>query len=280
MDALPKARLARPDRAAAAAGLTERQRAEALARFYDLDVLDVSYDAELYQRLAHESGGPVLELAVGSGRLAIPLAMAGHRVVGVDHDGAMLERAWARWDLVRGPIERERLSLHEGDFTAFRTSERFTMVFIAVNTFLLAEDDQARVALLRAMREQLRPGGIAVVEFSTPGDDELADFDGRLQVEWLRHEPESGDLVAKLVSARHDAEASSVTLCQVFEWTPAHGGPLARVTRTDTLHLVSATHLADLALGSGYDSVDLWGDHLSIPYSSGSHRAILVARLV
>ena len=139
---------------------------------------------------------------------------------------AMLERAWARWDLVRGPVERERLSLHEGDFTAFRTSERFDLVFIAVNTFLLAEDDSARLALLRAMREQLRPGGIAVIEVSTPDDDELADFDGRLQLEWLRHEPESGDLVAKLVSARHDAEASSVTLCQVFEWTPAHGGPL------------------------------------------------------
>jgi SAM-dependent methyltransferase len=280
MHAPPKTRPARHDRAAGAAGLTERQRGEALARFYDLDVLDLSYDAELYQQLAHGSGGPILELAVGSGRLAIPLALAGHRVLGVDHDAAMLERAWARWDLVRGPIERERLSLHEGDFTAFRASECFAMVFIAVNTFLLAEDDQARVALLQAMREQLQPGGFAVIEVSTPDDDELADFDGRLQLEWLRHEPESGDLVAKLVSARHDTEHSSVSLCQVFEWTPAHGGPLARVTRTDTLHLVVATRLADLALESGYDRVDLWGDHLSIPYGSGSHRAILVARLV
>ncbi len=119
--------------------------------------------------------------------------------------GAMLDRAWARWDLVRGPVERERLSLYEDDFTAFRASERFAMVFIAVNTFLLTDDDPARVALLRAMREQLQPGGIAVIEVSTPGDDELADFDGRLQLEWLRHEPASGDLVAKLVSARHDA---------------------------------------------------------------------------
>lgn len=280
MHAPTKARPARHDRAVGAAGLTERQRGEALARFYDLDVLDVSYDAELYQRLAHGSGGPILELAVGSGRLAIPLAMAGHRVVGVDHDAAMLERAWAHWDLVRGPVERERLSLHEGDFTAFRAGERFAMVFIAVNTFLLAEDDQARMALLGAMREQLQPGGFAVIEVSTPDDEDLADYDGRLQLEWLRHEPESGDLVAKLVSARHDTEHSSVSLCQVFEWTPAHGGPLARVTRTDTLHLVSATRLTDLALQSGYDSVDLWGDHLSIPYGSGSHRAILVARLV
>jgi SAM-dependent methyltransferase len=108
-------------------------------------VLDVSYDAELYLRLAHQAGGAVLELAVGSGRLAIPLALAGHRVVGVDHDSAMLERARAAWQRSRGPVERERLSVHEGDFMSFRCAERFSLAFIAVNTFLLAEDDAARL---------------------------------------------------------------------------------------------------------------------------------------
>lgn len=260
--------------------LTERQAADILARFYDLDVLDVAYDADLYQRLAHEAGESVLELAVGSGRLAIPLALAGHRVVGVDHDAAMLERASARWNSVRGAIERERLSLHEDDFTSFRADERFDLVFIAVNTFLLAEDDSARLSLLRAMREQLRPGGVAVLEVSTPDEDELASFDGRVQLEWLRHEPESGDLVAKMASARYDPDVESVQLCQIFEWTPAYGGSVSRATRTDVLHLVPAVRLVDLTRQSGFGEVDLWGDHLAMPYGSRSHRAIIVARLV
>jgi len=123
------------------AGLDESQQAQALARFYDLDVLDVSYDAELYLRLAHQAGGAVLELAVGSGRLAIPLALAGHRVLGVDHDAAMLERARDAWERARGPVERDRLSLHEADFMSFRCADRFSLAFIAVNTFLLAADD-------------------------------------------------------------------------------------------------------------------------------------------
>jgi SAM-dependent methyltransferase len=260
--------------------LTARQRAVVLARFYDLDVLDVAYDAELYLHLAREAGGPVLELAVGSGRLAVPLALAGHRVVGVDHDAAMLERARARWDEVRGPIERERLSLHQADLAAFRSAETFSMAFIAVNTFLLAQDDDARRAVLCAMREHLRPRGVAVVEVSTPDDEELATFDGRLQLEWLREDPETGDSVAKLASARHDPESGCVTLHQIFEWTPRNGGTLRRVTRTDSLHLVAAERLAGLARESGFDEVDIWGDHLSIPYGPGSHRAILVARLL
>jgi hypothetical protein len=119
-----------------------------------------------------------------------------------------------------------------------------------------------------------------VVEVSTPGEDELASFDGRLQLEWLRHEPESGDLVAKMASARYDPDTASVSLCQVFEWTPAFGGSLSRVTRTDVLHLVPATRLVDLARQAGFGEVDLWGDHLSIPYGSRSHRAIVVARLL
>ncbi len=268
------------DPATAATGLTERRRAETLARFYDLDVLDVSYDAELYQRLAHDAGESVLELAVGSGRLAIPLALAGHRVVGVDHDAAMLARARTRWRSVRGPIGHDRLNLHVGDLASFRHPQRFDMVFIAVNTFLLAKDDAARLAVLAAMHDQLRPGGVAAVEVSTPDEDELASFDGRLQLEWLRHDPESGDLVAKLASARHDPDASAVSLCQIYEWTPSHGGPLSRVARTDTLHLVSAARLVDLATEAGFGDVVVWGDHLSIPYGPGSHRAILVARLL
>jgi hypothetical protein len=161
-----------------------------------------------------------------------------------------------------------------------RLPERFGMAFIAVNTFLLAEDDAARLALLAVMRDHLQQGGLAVVEVSTPDRRELSTFDGRLQLEWLRHDPESGDLVAKLASARHDPGSGSLSLCQIFEWTPPHGGPLWRVSRTDTLHLVSAARLGELAAEAGFGSVDLWGDHLSIPYGSRSHRVILVARLV
>jgi SAM-dependent methyltransferase len=262
------------------AGLTERARAQALARFYDLDVRDVSYDAEIYLRLAREAGEAVLELGVGSGRLAIPLALAGHRVTGVDHDGAMLERARTAWAAARGPIERDRLRVHQRDLRRFRSSDRFAMTFMAVNTFLLAEDDAARSAILGVMKTHLKPGGVAVVEASTPDEAELSSFDGRLQLEWLRHDPETGDEVTKLISARHEPDAGSVTLCQVFEWTPAHGGPLSRVSRTDTLHLVTARDLGRLAREAGFGSVDVWGDHLLTPHGPGSHRAILVARLV
>jgi SAM-dependent methyltransferase len=261
-------------------GLSPEEAATRLARYYDLDTIDVVYDAELYQELAHGGGGPVLELGTGSGRLAIPLALAGHRVVGVDHDVAMLERGRAAWANVRGSLPADRMEFREGDFGSIRSDERFGLAFLAVNTFLLAQDDRERSDILETMRAHLQPGGTAAIELTTPDEALLGEYDGRLHHEWLRADPETGDTVSKHISARYEPEAETVRLTQIYEWTPAHGGPLWRVAKEDVLHLVEPDRLAELARQAGFGAVDLRGDHLASPYGVGSHRLILVARLV
>lgn len=256
------------------------ERAERLARYYDLDFLDVSYDAELYQQLAHETGGPVLELGVGSGRLGIPLALAGHEVVGIDAEPAMLERARIRWQELRGDADPDRLQLERADFATFSSRRRFGLALMAVNTFLLAAGDGERLAILATMRRHLRDDGVAAIEVGTPDEAELDRYDRRLQLEWLREDPETDDEVSKSISAHHDPDEGTLELTQVYEWTPRAGGPLGRVTTTDVLHLLPAQHLRELALEAGFASAALWGDHLLTPYDVGSQRAILVARLV
>ena len=62
--------------------------AAALARLYDLDLLEDPGDVDLYLALAARTGGPILEIAAGSGRLALPLARAGYEVTLVDIDPA------------------------------------------------------------------------------------------------------------------------------------------------------------------------------------------------
>ena len=56
--------------------------ADALARFYDLDLEDDPGDLDMYLAFAAASGGSILELMAGSGRIAVPLAAAGHKVTG------------------------------------------------------------------------------------------------------------------------------------------------------------------------------------------------------
>src|ERR671912_98833 len=98
--------------------------AAALARYYDLDLQDDPGDLDLYLALAARTEGPVLELAVGSGRVAVPLAEAGFEVVGVDNDAAMLERA-----RVRGG---DALQLVESDLLEADLGARFGLAILAL----------------------------------------------------------------------------------------------------------------------------------------------------
>src|ERR1035437_7071871 len=88
--------------------------AAALARLYDGDVLDYQDDLDLYLALAARTGGPILELGSGSGRLAVPLAEAGYEVTAVDLDGAMLDRVRARAQHA-GRTSADRVKVIEAD---------------------------------------------------------------------------------------------------------------------------------------------------------------------
>ena len=259
--------------------MVDRTRAGDLARYYDLDLEDDPGDVDLYRAVLTGVDGPVLELAAGSGRLAIPLALAGARVVALDNDAAMLDRARTRWAAERGRRAAERLRTVEADLTTARLDERFGLVFIGLNSLLLL-DLEAQAAAFRTMAAHLRPDGLAVVDVLLPDAADLALYDGRLLLEWVRTDPATGEVVTKMTSARHDAATATVELAQIFESSDPGGGPTRRVLRQDTLRLVTARELVLLAGAAGLAVDQLAGDHQLTPIGPGSERAVLLARLV
>jgi SAM-dependent methyltransferase len=249
--------------------------AAALARLYDLDLVDDPGDLDLYLALADRADGPILELAVGTGRLAIPLAEAGHLVTGVDLDPAMLDRARQR---ARGNAGEDRLTLVEADIVGLRLPDagRFGLAFIALNSLLVLPTRAAQRAALRALADHLGPGGLAVVDVWLPDAEDLARFDGRIMLEWPRLEPETGAIVTKAASAQHDAATASVTLTTIFE-EGGQGGPARRWVRRDRLRLVSADELRSFAEEAGLVVEMLAGGYDMGPMGPGSDRAILLA---
>jgi len=249
--------------------------AAALARLYDLDLVDDPGDLDLYLALADRAEGPVLELAVGTGRLAIPLAEAGHLVTGVDLDPAMLDRARRR---SRGTAGADRLTLVEADLVGLRLPDagRFGLAFIALNSLLVLPTRAAQRAAVRALADHLAPGGLAVVDIWLPDADDLARFDGRIMLEWPRLDPETGAIVTKVGSAQHDAATASVTLTTIFE-EGGQGGPTQRWVRRDRLRLVSADELREFAEAAGLTVELLAGGYDLGPMGPASERAVLVA---
>ena len=258
--------LDRPDPATAAA----------LARLYDLDLADDPGDFELYQALARRANGRVLELAVGSGRLAVPLAAAGHRVTGVDIDPAMLDRARAR--AVRSELPAGALELVEADIVglALPGGAAFGFAYLALNSLMTLPTRAAQQAAVRALAEHLVPGGIAAVDVWLPDADDLARYDGRVMLEWPRHDPETGTLITKSGSALYDAATGTVALTAIFE-EGVQGEAPARWVRHDRLRLVSADELAAFAETVGLRVETLAGGYDLEPLGPGSERALLVA---
>ena len=251
---------------------------EALARLYDLDLAQDPGDVDLYLALAARTDRPVIELAVGTGRVAVPLAAAGHTVTGIDRDDAMLARARAR-AAAEGPEVAARLELVRRDLFALlpRGAGEFGLAILALNSILVLGGRRAQRDAMDVLAGLLAPGGIAVVDAWQPLGEDLGRYDGRLSLEWLRRDPDTGRDVTKLAAAWFDAASRAITLTTIFE-EGAPGGPAARWTRVDAMHLVSGEELRADAEDAGLEVEVVAGDYDLSPLGPGADRAILVAR--
>ena len=157
---------------------------DALARLYDLDLLDDPGDLDLWLALAEKAGGPILELMAGTGRLAVPLAEAGFAVTAVDLDPAMLRRAALRAAAADEDVQ-ERLALVLGDVVGLELpgAATFRLAFVALNSMLLLRTREAQRAAWSALAAHLAPGGLAAIDAWLPDAADLARYDGRLHLE-------------------------------------------------------------------------------------------------
>jgi SAM-dependent methyltransferase len=252
--------------------------AAALARLYDLDLSEDPGDLDLLLALAARSGGPVLELAVGSGRLAIPLASEGFEVTGVDLDQAMLARARRLADAAGTSVAR-RIRLVEGDARTVRLPEAgaFGFAFIPLNSIFVMGSRADQAAAVLTLAAHLAPGGVALVDAWQPEAEDLARYDGRLVLEWVRTDPETGFEVSKTGSAIYDGASSSVRLTTIFEEGRPGEAP-TRWIRSDRLRLVSADDLVEMVEAAGLEVETVAGDYDLGDVGPGAERAIVVAR--
>jgi len=252
--------------------------AEAFARLYDLDLAADPGDLDLYLALAARTGGPVLELAVGSGRIAVPLASAGHEVTGVDLDPAMLARARLAADAAGAAVAR-RVRLVEDDARTVRLPERgaFRLAILPLNSIFLMGGRADQLAAVATLAAHLAPGGLAVLDAWLPDADDLARYDGRQILEWVRDDPETGRTVTKSGSATFEPGSGIVRLTTIFE-EGRQGEPPVRWVRSDRLRLVGAGELVSFAESAGLVVESLAGDYELGPLDADAERVVLVAR--
>lgn len=179
---------------------------EPFARLYDRLAAHMTEDVAFYVELAREASGPVVELAVGNGRVAIPVAReTGREVLGIDLEPAMLEQARERADAAG--VE---LDLREGDMRELALDEPAALVYCPFRSLghLPTWADRRRV--FERVYESLRPGGRFAWNFFVFDARIAAENDGqwenrsgvRQRVDHARHDNridltlESGDAIS------------------------------------------------------------------------------------
>jgi SAM-dependent methyltransferase len=151
-----------------------------LGPVYDAWCRSVTEDLDFYVDLAVESGGPVLELGVGSGRVAVPTALAGVDVVGVDSSPTMLELAQAR----ARPHEIA-LRLVEADMRTLPDLGRFALVTVPFRALLHLRSDAERARLFRTIADRLTPSGVLAFDVFHPSVVDMTETHRR----WIEREP-------------------------------------------------------------------------------------------
>lgn len=156
---------------------------DAIAGLYDPWSRSVTEDVDFYVAEARKAGGPVVELGVGTGRIAVPTAQRGVRVIGVDSSQGMLEvcRRRAEEAGVAGLVD-----LRLGDLRRPPVDERVRLVTAPFRSLLHLRTDEERLAALRAARGLLERDGRLVFDVFAPSSDDVEETHGR----WLEREPE------------------------------------------------------------------------------------------
>jgi SAM-dependent methyltransferase len=221
-------------------------------------ISDVDATVADLARLAGD--GPVLELGVGTGRLAVPLAQRAPRVtvVGVDSSDAMLDRLRAR-------PQPPNLVARCGDMVDGLPGGPFSLAFVAYNTIfnLLTEDRQR--ACFAAVAERLAPGGRFVIEAFVP-DEPPRDGD-RVEIRTL-----AADRVVLSIS-RHDALTQRAD-GQFVELTETGGVRL----RPWSIRYASPVELDRMALAAGLAVEHRWEAFGGVPFGASSSRHVTVYR--
>jgi SAM-dependent methyltransferase len=153
---------------------------DAIAELYDPWSASVVEDVAFYLEEARRSGGPVLELGVGTGRIAVPIAAERIRVIGIDSSRGMLEVC-----AQRAALAGVELDLRVGDLRKPPVAERVPLVICPFRSLLHMHTDEDRLAVLAAAHDLLVPGGRFVFDVFAPDATDIAQTHDR----WLEREP-------------------------------------------------------------------------------------------
>ncbi len=253
------------------------------AATYDVKYGEFTEDIPFYVEEARRAEPPVLELACGTGRVLIPVAQAGVRVVGLDASPAMVQEC--RHKVAELPEEvQARITLVEADMRDFAFDERFGLVYCPFRAFLHLMTTEDQIAALRNIHAHLRDGGRFVLNFFNPNPAHIAEGASRgrglakIGKEFIH--PESGNRIIEWSTLGHDPVEQRVEMYFIHDEVDASGQLLHRTYKPMRLRWIYRYEFEHLLARCGFELDALYGGFDRRPFTDVHHELIWVARRV
>jgi SAM-dependent methyltransferase len=229
----------------------------------------VQGDADFYRRLARETGGPILEVGCGTGRVAAALAGDGHEVVGVDRSGPMLRLAEQRRAAL-SPDAAARLSFHRADMTTLDLGRDFALIVTPARVFQFILTSAAQREALAALRTHLRPNGRLVLDLFDPRLDRVVPSAAVTTRAGELIHPTTGNRVTWAITAqRPDPARQLIDEDWTFSEIDAAGAVLRTATEQLTLRWSLRSEMRFLFELVGFAVVADYGDFRGGPPAYG-----------
>jgi len=254
--------------------------AEFYAQTYDESVPDWPGEVDFYREMAaavKSHAGAVLEIACGTGRIAIRLAQDGVRVGGLDLSAHMLEAATQKSTALRN------VRWIQGDMRAFELGKPFDLALIPGHSFQNLNTPQDQVACLECIKRHLKPGGSLVVHLD---HQDLSWLGGLVRekgghfepAEQFQH-PETGHQIRASRAWSYEP-ASQTAICQTVWEACADDGAVVERWQTEPirLHCVFRFEMEHLLARAGFAVEAVYGDFFRHPLGDRSSEMIWVAR--
>ena len=244
------------------------------AGIYDWVFAEKQDDVPFYVEEAVDSGGPVLELGSGTGRITLPIARSGVEIVGLESSTEMLKVARAKSEALQAD---GRITWTHGDMRDFSLSREFALVIIPFRGFLSLLSVEEQRGCLSRIRSHLAPGGRLVFDVFVPDLGMLTD-DASTPFHYMDvPHPETGRRLVIWHQNRFDNHSQINSARTIMDEVDSEGEVVRRLYRDFQIryvHRFEAQHLLEL---SGFRVEALYGDFERSLFDETSEEMVWIA---
>ena len=230
------------------------------AEFYDIDNFNLAYhDIDFYVQYARRKGGTVLEVACGTGRVAIPLAKAGFNVVGIDLSEPMLSIFRKKLERLN-PTVAGRIHLECADMADFDLERKFDLIIIPFRAFqALTSDERVRSALL-CLKHHLTERGLLIIDLFKPHwrlDEGWATEEE--EFDWVKTIETTGETIVRSEIRRSIDTVRQIIYPEIIFSIESKSGETKRIVEPLALRYYYQYQMEVLLICSGFTIVESFG---------------------